>query len=85
MLALVRAHVDQLGCSPHRVHRRFNNPFRRRDKSNHGAIVIRIDVRVEHARRFNSGDRSAISRTVSGFRPSLKFGTHSTKCMCLVL
>ena len=56
MLALVRAHIDQLGSSPDGVNRSFDNSFRRRDKSDHRAIVIGIDMRIEHARRFDRRD-----------------------------
>lgn len=56
MLTLVHAHVDELGSPPYRANCRFDDPFRRGDKSNYGAVVVGIDMHVEHTRRFDGCD-----------------------------
>ena len=57
MLALMSAHVDELGCSSHGADCRLDNLFRRRDERDYRTIVIGIDMRIEHTRGFNGGNR----------------------------
>lgn len=68
VLALVRAHVDELGSSPYGAYRSLDDSLRRRDECNDGAVVVRVDMCVEHTRRFNGSD--GVRDQLHSFRPS---------------
>src|SRR6185436_6595889 len=57
MLTLMRAHVNQFGRSAHGVHSSLNNALRLGDEGDYRAVVIGIDMRVEHAGRVDGRDR----------------------------
>ena len=53
----MNSHVDQLGRQRNGPHRSFHNEIRSGNKSDNRAVVIGVDVRIEHASRFHRLDR----------------------------
>jgi hypothetical protein len=49
VFASVRAHVDQLRGTFHGLDRGIDNILGRRHKRDYGPVVVRVDMRIQHA------------------------------------